>query len=426
MGPLDGRGLKIRMDLKRSALILIDFQNDFFHPDGLLSRSGISSLSELDRQALFANVRSLADGMKKAGRPVIWVKTVLRRDHLDSALAPAVRDSMGLTAEKGFLVEGSWGSKIMEEVQPASDDLVVVKKGHSIFQFTHLDRLLANLGVDTFIAAGGAGLDGIADSIRQGGALGYEMLIPADATGYPPESVHLKNLKNRAVLTTTSNLLAELRPSVVRPDSPLAEAPVKPSKTALLLIDIQNEFVHPDGFHERLGYAHMTSVERELVIRNNQRLLRAMRGKNYPVIFVITLYRKDRLDDASSPTAIRNRPMPPGEDYLIPGTWGAQVHEDLEVRDEDFVIQKKGRSCFGFTPLHRILRNLKVDRCIVTGGGIYGCVEDSIREGAGFGYHFTVVSDATYEPNSPVLKILAERVDCKSTDEVLAGLATDD
>jgi len=405
------------MDLKRSALILIDFQNDFFHSQGLLSRAGISGLSEPARRSFLINARSLVEEMKKAGRPVIWVKTVLRRDHLDSALAPAVRDSMGLTAERGFLVEGSWGSEIMEEVQPASDDLVVVKKGHSIFQFTHLDRLLANLGVDTFIAAGGAGLDGIADSIRQGGALGYEMLIPADATGYPPESVHLKNLKNRALLTTTSNLLAELRPS--------GETFVKPSKTALLLIDLQNEFVHPDGFHERLGYAHMSAEERDLVIRNNQRLLRAMREKGSPIIFVITLYRKDRLDDASSPTAIRNRPMPPGEDYLLAGTWGAQVHEGLEVRDEDLVIPKKGRSCFGFTPLHRVLRNLKVDRLIVTGGGIYGCVEDSIREGSGFGYRFTVVSDATYEPNSPVLKILAERVDCKSTDEVLADLALD-
>jgi nicotinamidase-related amidase len=141
-----------------------------------------------------------------------------------------------------------------------------------------------------------------------------------------------------------------------------------------------------------------------------------------PVLFVITTYRRDRLDDASSPTAIRNRPMPPGQDYLIPGTWGARIHEGLEVREEDFLVPKKGRSAFGFTPLHRILRNLNVGRLIVTGGGIYGCVEDSIREGAGLGYDFTVVSDATYEPNSPVLKILAERVECRSTDEVLADL----
>lgn len=402
------------MDLTRSALILIDFQNDFLHSQGLLSRAGISRLSDLERRTLIANTRSLVDGMKNAGRPVIWVKTVLRRDHADSALSPAVRETMGLTADKGFIVEGAWGSEIMAEIQPGPEDFVVVKKGHSIFQFTHLDRLLTNLGVDTFIAAGGAGLDCLADSVRQGGALGYEMLIPADATGYPPESAHLKNLKNRAALTTTSALLAELRPS----GTPLPKA----SRTALLLIDLQNEFVHPDGFHERLGYAHMSPEERELVIRNNQRLIQAMREKKHPVIFVITLYRKDRLDDASSPTAIRNRPMPPGEDYLLPGSWGARVHEDLEVRDEDFVIPKKGRSCFGFTPLHRVLRNLKVDRLIVTGGGIYGCVEDSIREGMGFGYRFTVVSDATYEPNSPVLKILAERVDCKSTDEVLADL----
>ena len=117
--------------------------------------------------------------------------------------------------------------------------------------------------------------------------------------------------------------------------------------------------------------------------------------------------------------------MPPGEDYLLPGSWGAQVIEGLEVDEHDFVVTKKGRSCFGATPLHRILRNLGVRRCIVTGGGIYGCVEDSVREGVGLGYGFTVVSDATYEPNSPVLKILAQRVDCKSTDEVLAALASD-
>jgi nicotinamidase-related amidase len=405
------------MDLKKSAVIVIDIQNDFLHPEGLIHRLGLWNLSAAEREALLRNARLLIERMRTTGRAVIWVKTVLSRDQRDSAFSSLTRKAMGLTAEKGFLVEGSWGAEIIDGVHPEPDDFFVVKKGASAFQFTNLDRLLSNLGVNTCVTVGGGILDCLADTVRQGGALGYEMIIPSDATGYPQESPYLKNLRNRSVLANTSDILAAL--------SPLEEALPSPSKPALLLIDLQNEFVHPNGFHERLGYSHLSDEERSLIIENNQRLLKAMREKGYPVIYVITTYRKDRLDDASSPTALRNRPMPPGEDYLLPGTWGAQVIDGLEVDGRDFVVPKKGRSCFGSTPLHRILRNLGVRRCIVTGGGIYGCVEDSVREGTGLGYHFTVVSDATYEPNSPVLKILAERVDCKSTDEVLADLASD-
>lgn len=66
-----------------------------------------------------------------------------------------------------------------------------------------------------------------------------------------------------------------------------------------------------------------------------------------------------------------------------PLSWGSQVIEGLEDDEHDFVVTKRGRSCFGSTPLHRILRNLGVRRCIVTGGGIYGCVEDSVPKGVG-------------------------------------------
>ena len=403
------------MDLSRSALVLIDFQKDFLDPKGRVQNLAGFNLPAEVREPLLKNARLLIQRARAMGRPVIWVKTILRQDHLDSALSPVTREVMGLTAEKDFLTEGSWGTEMVEGFSPEPDDFIVVKKGHSAFQFTHLDRVLTNLGIKACVTIGGGPLDCLADTVRQGGALSYEMVVPSDATGYPLESGYLHNLRNRVVAPSTEELLASLSSS--------EESHPSADKVAMLLIDLQNEFVHPDGFHERLGFAHMSEEERSLILGNNQRLLKSMRAKGNPIIFVTTTYREDRLDDASSPAARRNRPLPPGEKYLLEGSWGAQVLEGLEVEEKDLVITKKGRSCFGFTPLVRILRNIGVDQCIVTGGGIYGCLEDSVREGVAYGYRFTVVSDATYEPNSPVLKILADRVECKPTDDVLADLS---
>jgi ureidoacrylate peracid hydrolase len=407
------------MDLSGSALILIDFQNDVLHPDGPVYRRGLATLPPAQRPAALANAARLVERFARAGRPVIWVNTILRPDHLDSALAPATRDEQGLTPESGFLAEGSWGAEVLAEVQPPSDALVVVKKGHSAFQFTPLDRLLSNLGVDTCLTLGAGGIDSLAASVRQGGALGYEMGIAVDATGYPPDAAYLRNLWNRAVLTTTDEALAALA-------TPAAAAPREP-RTALLLIDLQNDFVHPEGAQHRLGHnTRLSDADREQIVRNNQRLLRATRAAGNPVVFTMTVHRDDMLDSAAPPIGPRNKPVPPGQDYLRAGTWGAQVLEALVVEPDDFVITKKGRSAFGFTPLHRILRNVGARRCIVTGGGIHGCVEDTIREGVGLGYAFTVATDAIYEPNSPNLAVMADQTRFETTDAILGALGAAD
>jgi nicotinamidase-related amidase len=401
------------MNLAESGLILVDFQNDFLHGRGLTKRLGIAVWTEEERQRAVKNARLLVDRMKAMDRPVVWVTTELRSDHLDSGLSPLFR-ALGLTRESGFLVQGSWGSEIIEGFSPEIGGLMVTKKGHSAFQGTDLDRLLSNLGVNTCVLLGGGVCDGLPDSVRQAGALGYEVIVPADATGYPSGSAHIQNLWNRALITTTREILDALS----RVEEPLAVH----SKTALLLVDLQNDFVDPDGFQHRMGYARLSAEERAVIIRNNQRLVQAMGERGAPIIFTVTAYRKDKLDDAAPPIAPRNKPIPPGETFLLEGSWGVKVVSGLEIQEGDFVITKKGRSAFGFTPLHRILRNLNVMRCVVTGGGIHGCVEDTIREGVGLGYSFTVVSDAVYEPNSPILEVMASHTEFKTTDEILVQL----
>jgi nicotinamidase-related amidase len=402
------------VDLEQSALLLIDFQNDFLHPEGLCHRLGLAAYAEEETEVVVENARRLIAQMKVTGRPVIWVKTVLRPDHLDSALPPGLQD-LGLAANNGFLVDGSWGAEIVDAVKPEADDLVLTKKGPSAFQFTYLDRLLSNLGVTTCVAISGGPCDGLAESIRQGGALGYGMIIAGDATGYGPNSRHLGNLKNRALVTNTREILDAL--------DGLQPVAAMRSRPALLVVDMQNDFVHADGAQHRIGlHIPLTDQQRDTIIQNNRRLVRAMHEVGNPVVFAVTTHRTDDLDSASPPIVAANLQVPPGQQQLLEGSWGAQLVDSLGLREGDFVIGKKGRSAFGFTPLHRTLRNLGVGQCIVTGGGVHGCVEDTIREGAGLGYTFTIASDAIYEPDSPNVDLLMNHARFETTDEILATL----
>jgi len=399
--------------LGSAALLLVDFQNDFLAPGGLVQRLGLAALTDDERNRTIANARSLAESMRSSGRPVVWALTILRPDHLDSGL-PKAMSELGLTVESGFLVEGSWGAELVPEVRAGPDDVVLVKKGPSAFQFTYLDRLLTNLGVSSCIIAGGGVLDGLPESVRQGGALGYEMIIASDACGYAAGSSHLRNLWNRGAIASTDDILQALR------QPPPAE---RPSRTALLVVDLQNDFVHEEGAQHVMGHnKRLTAEQRETIVRNNERLVDAMHATGNAVVFAVTTQRPDMLDVAAPPIAPRNKPVPAGLDYLVEGSWGAQVMEGVAVGDDDLVIGKKGRSAFGFTPLHRILRNLGVRHCIVTGGGIHGCVEDTIREGAALGYTLDIASDAVYEPDSPNLEVIRGRASLKPTAEIVTAL----
>src|SRR5688572_26321504 len=154
-------------DLARSALVLVDLQRDFLLPDGALVRAGASAVGRSDVDALLQRCQELIAAARRAGRPVVWVKTAVRRDFADSTLAQSWLQRRRAVARE-FLVEGSWGAELMDGLSVESDDLVVVKKGHSAFSDTNLDRLLTNLSVEQCLVAGGGVDDAIAETARTG------------------------------------------------------------------------------------------------------------------------------------------------------------------------------------------------------------------------------------------------------------------
>lgn len=192
------------------------------------------------------------------------------------------------------------------------------------------------------------------------------------------------------------------------------------ARSALLVVDIMNDFAKPEGAYTRMGYSSLAETERAMLITNNQRLIRAMRAAERPIVYVRGEFRPDGLDHARSLENERKKPFPPDIPFKIMGTWGAQIIDELAPNPEDVVVVKKGHSGFGFTELDPILRRLGVETCVATGGGAPGCLSDTVREGAGYGYDFLIVRDAAYRPNAPVLGELSEHCGrLVTTEEVL-------
>jgi ureidoacrylate peracid hydrolase len=120
-------------EIGKSALVIIDMQNDFVHPDGgfaHLARERPEAMIDMTLlMSTIPYVKRLADAFRNAGRPVVYVTQVLRSDYSDAAF-PYWRATKGSTSgDRTFIVEGTWGAQIVDELKPEHGDHLVVKKG---------------------------------------------------------------------------------------------------------------------------------------------------------------------------------------------------------------------------------------------------------------------------------------------------------
>jgi ureidoacrylate peracid hydrolase len=209
--------MAVRTD-SRYAVVSLGMQNDYLDPSGFFRRRGHLDLSESDRALLVGNVRRILDLTRAAQRPVVHAVWRFRPDHLDCSFA-AQWKRKGL-AENGVLVDGTWGSELVQGLEVEQDDFELFARAHSAFEFTHLDRLLRNCGVETVVLIGGMAADAIDDTARQGAAYGYRILVVDDAI-FPFRSPHIKTLRSRADTISTDELVRMIEfDAMPRPTAP--------------------------------------------------------------------------------------------------------------------------------------------------------------------------------------------------------------
>ncbi len=167
------------------------------------------------------------------------------------------------------------------------------------------------------------------------------------------------------------------------------------SKCALLIIDMQRDFLEPGGFGEMLGN-DVSQLRR--TIKPNQRLLSAWRAVGLQVIHTREGHRPD-LADLPPEKRIRGKsdkcigdPGPMGR-ILVRGEAGHDIIPELYPEPGEPVIDKPGKGAFFATDLHAILQNRGITQLVVTGVTTEVCVNTTVREANDRGYNCLVPSD---------------------------------
>lgn len=205
-------------NIARSALIIVDMQNDFLHPGGSFAQFARQHPEAMIDMPFLAgtipHVARLATAFRAAGRPVVYVAHVLNRDYSDAAF-PFWR--LGLepgTSNGTHCVEGTWGAAILDELRPHPGEHMVVKKGFGGFSNTVLDTILRNAGVTTCVVAGVTTCVCVSNTVRGGVEHNYRMILVSDAVAEVSRDTHEAELKtmNRvfADVKTTDEVVAAL------------------------------------------------------------------------------------------------------------------------------------------------------------------------------------------------------------------------
>jgi nicotinamidase-related amidase len=168
-----------------------------------------------------------------------------------------------------------------------------------------------------------------------------------------------------------------------------------PQSTALMIIDMQRDFVEPGGFGEALG--NDVSILRS-TIAPTRAVLDAARGKGMLIIHTREGHRPD-LADCPPTKIVRGRgakrigdPGPMGR-ILVRGEPGHDIIPELYPKAGEIVLDKPGKGAFCATDLDLMLRNRGIKSLIVCGVTTEVCVNTTVREANDRGFECVVLSD---------------------------------
>jgi len=196
------------LDPKRTALLTIDLQNDFLHPDGAYGRAGQGS--DLIA-ALPARIKPLADALRAKGGTYISAQfTLVPGPEGEPLIAPHLKKLRPFLG-KGDFAPGGWGHALVDELAPA--DYTVEKVAYSALYQTRLEYILRALDIDTLIIGGIVTNGGVASTVRDAHLRNIHTVLLSDGCAAFKPEVHEATLVSLGSITpvkTCAEMIEEL------------------------------------------------------------------------------------------------------------------------------------------------------------------------------------------------------------------------
>ena len=153
---------EVRIDPARSALVVVDMQNDFVKEGG--------SLVVPDAEGTIPKIKVLLDLARESGTRVVFTQDTHNEDDPEWEIWPE------------HAREGSWGWELVEELAPLVDEAVIRKVRYDAFYGTALDHLLRTWDIETLVICGTVANICVHYTAASAALRWYEVVIPRDAT----------------------------------------------------------------------------------------------------------------------------------------------------------------------------------------------------------------------------------------------------
>lgn len=196
------------LDPARTALLTIDLQNDFLHPEGAYGRAGQTAEHIL---ALPARIRPVADMLRERGGTYVSAQfTLVPGPDGEPLIAPHLKKLRPFLG-KGDFAPGSFGHSLVEALSPA--DYTIEKVAYSAFYQTRLEYILRALGIDTLIIGGIVTNGGVASTVRDAHLRNIHTILLSDGCAAFKPDVHdatLVSLGSITPIVTCAEMLEAL------------------------------------------------------------------------------------------------------------------------------------------------------------------------------------------------------------------------
>ena len=153
---------EVRLDPARTALVVVDMQNDFVKEGG--------SLVVPEAAGTIPAIRGLLDGARRSGAKVVFTQDTHAEGDPEWGIWPE------------HVREGSWGWEIVDELAPRGDELVIQKVRYDAFYGTHLDHFLRLWNTKTVLVCGTVANICVHYTAASAALRWYDVVIPRDAT----------------------------------------------------------------------------------------------------------------------------------------------------------------------------------------------------------------------------------------------------